>query len=207
MNLIDDWINKEYLDEQKISDFQWKFVEARPFEHIYLDGFLKEDKANALREALLEEEFIHKESDLFSFSQTNDLSESKNELLKRFYLFISSEEFADFIRRLTGLKVKKGALDLSGSLYNSGDYLLCHDDQLEDRKIAYIFYLSVNFNESDGGRFILLDNLRGRPNKEVRKITPKWNRLVLFKVSEFSYHSVEENVSDKERLAIGGWLH
>ncbi|PIN89117.1 hypothetical protein COU60_04595 [Candidatus Pacearchaeota archaeon CG10_big_fil_rev_8_21_14_0_10_34_76] len=207
MNILRQWINEKYLDEEKLSDLQWKFVEGRPFENIFLDDFLNEEKANILREALLGDEFIHKESDLFSFSQTTDLEKSKSEILKSFYLFVSSREFAEFIKMLTGVHVRAGALDLAGSLYKSGDYLLCHDDKLEDRKVAYILYLSVNFEEEDGGSFVLIENENGKPSKEGKKIIPRWNRFMVFKVSDVSFHAVEENLSDKERLAIGGWLH
>lgn len=31
------------------------------------------------------------------------------------------------------------------------DYLLCHDDQLEARRFAYIYYLSPDWEEKDGG--------------------------------------------------------
>lgn len=36
------------------------------------------------------------------------------------------------------------------------DYLLCHDDQLENRKIAFILYLTENeWSEKDGGQLEL----------------------------------------------------
>ena len=31
------------------------------------------------------------------------------------------------------------------------DYLLCHDDQLEGRRIAFIFYLAQDWTAQDGG--------------------------------------------------------
>lgn len=44
-------------------------------------------------------------------------------------------------------------IDLAGQIYSPGDYLLCHDDQLEGRKVAFICYLvdeEWNLDE-DGG--------------------------------------------------------
>ena len=111
------------------------------------------------------------------------------------------------MHQITGLKVGVGALDLAGSLYKSADYLLCHDDQVEDRKIAYILYLSKKFEEKDGARFILFNEKDGKPFKEDKKYIPEWNSLMIFQVSNVSFHAVEENFSDNDRFAIGGWLH
>ena len=35
--------------------------------------------------------------------------------------------------------------------YLHSDTLLCHDDELEGRRIAYIYYLVDNWKEADGG--------------------------------------------------------
>ena len=190
-----------------LEDMRARFVKGKPFPHIVIDNFLQEKKASELLQALKQEKFEHKESDLFSLNQTADLHATKNECLKSFHLFASSSEFAEFMKKLTGISVEPGALDLAGSLYKSGDYLLCHDDQVEDRKIAYILYLSKGFGEKDGGRLVLFDNFKGKPKSEVVKNMPVWNSLMVFEVSQISFHSVEENMSSKDRYAIGGWLH
>ena len=36
-------------------------------------------------------------------------------------------------------------------LFSFSDTLLCHDDELEGRRIAYIFYLVSSWTEQDGG--------------------------------------------------------
>ena len=35
--------------------------------------------------------------------------------------------------------------------YDKTDYLLCHDDELEGRRIAFIMYLVPDWSEEDGG--------------------------------------------------------
>ena len=47
------------------------------------------------------------------------------------------------------------------------DYLLCHDDQLEGRRFAYILYLTPDWEESDGGSLQLFNS------KETLSITSK----------------------------------
>lgn len=43
----------------------------------------------------------------------------------------------------------KGYLILSDLIFT--DVLLCHDDELEGRRVAFIFYLLPPWNPSDGG--------------------------------------------------------
>lgn len=204
-NKIDLWVNQRVFGD--VGRIFGDFSAAKPFPHVVINNFLKEARAEELLNALRKEKFEHKESDLFSLNQTADFSGVRTGILKEFYSFASSSEFADFMHELTGLKVRQGALDLAGSLYKSGDYLLCHDDQVEDRNIAYILYLSKYFKEPDGGRFVLFDSIRGKPGREVKKYVPEWNSMIIFEVSKVSFHAVEENMSDKNRYAIGGWLH
>lgn len=207
MNMLSSWISSPYLDAAFADTLRASFSRGKPYPHLVLKDFLIPQKADLLLKALKDEEFMHKDSDLFSLSQTVDLSDSSSEILKSFYLFARSKEFAIFMQGLTGLTVKPSALDLAGSLYEPGDYLLCHDDQVEDRKIAYVLYLSKNFTDKDGARFVLFNNSKGKPTTVAEQYIPEWNSLMLFEVSPLSFHMVEENCSSKNRYAIGGWLH
>lgn len=203
--MIGSWLNAEVL--KQTAKLKSAFVGAKPFSHVVIKNFLQDDKAEALLRSLKNTDFEHKESDLFSLNQSADFVDASDELLNSFFLLASSKEFASLMKEITGLSVKPGALDLAGSLYESGDYLLCHDDQVEDRKIAYILYLSKDFEDRDGARFVLFDDNKGKPGKEVQKYRPEWNSLMVFEVSKKSFHAVEENLSEKDRYAIGGWLH
>lgn len=202
---LGEWINPDVLVQ--IDALRNKFKNGEPFPHVVVKNFLQEKKAVVLLEALRKEKFTHKESDLFSLNQTVDLHSTKSEMLKSFHLCAASEEFAELMSQITGLKVDAGALDLAGSLYKGGDYLLCHDDQVEDRKIAYILYLSKSFLQRDGAKLVLFNNKNGKPTTEAAAFVPEWNSLMAFEVSKISFHSVEENMSSKDRYAIGGWLH
>lgn len=203
--VLTSWVDPRI--ETYMSTLQSQFSRSQPFRHVVVPHFLLDLQAEALLKELLHEEFVHKESDLFSLSQTADFSSSTSELLQRFYFFAHSKEFASFMQRLTGLAVKPGALDLAGSLYASGDYLLCHDDQVEDRKLAYILYLSKGFEKKDGAELVLFNNAQGRPSTIAHAYPPLWNSLMVFEVSPVSFHMVAENCSSKNRYAIGGWLH
>lgn len=198
------FVNKFKID---VSELKKEFEKNSPFSHLVIDNFLVEEKAVKLSRALKKEAFEHKESDLFAFKQTQDLHYSENKEIKEFVWFLESQEFSDLVNEMTGIKVKKGALDLFGSLYENTSYLLCHDDQLEDRKIAYIIYLGEDFSQGDGGALSLRKDDKGKPSEIERKYYPKFNSLVMFEVSKKSWHEVEEVIGKKKRYAIGGWLH
>jgi Rps23 Pro-64 3,4-dihydroxylase Tpa1-like proline 4-hydroxylase len=204
---LKEWIKGEYLSEDYLGAMNKEFASGRPFKHIFLREFLKENKANELAEALKGENFERKESDLFSFSQTYDLQDSDNDLILDFVEFLQCNEFSTFIEKIIGVPLKEDALDLFGSLYEDTDHLLCHDDLLEDRKIAYLFYLGDDFLEKDGGALEMYSDKNGGPDMVEKKYSPIFNGFAMFAVSGKSWHSVGEVIGDKKRYAIGGWMH
>lgn len=186
--------------------FENSFAKAEPFPYLEIKNFLSDEKAKNILKALLKEKFYEKESDLFKFLQTDDLNFAKNKCLLEFRNFLCSKEFIDYMGKITNIKLKYGVVDISGSIYRNTDYLLCHDDRLEGRKIAYLFYLS-DFTLKEGGSLNLFSSKKGLPDKVIKKIFPKFNTFVFFEVSDLSFHEVEEVLTDKQRIAIGGWFH
>ncbi len=200
----------KYINENILKDiekFKNEFSNGKPFEHVYIENFLNKEYAEKLLSVLKKEEFEEKESDLFHFHQTKDFFNLKKGLLREFYDYVGSSEFIEVIERISGIKLKTEKIDMAGSLYKNMNFLLCHDDELAGRKIAFLFYLSREFEEKDGGGFVLFDSLNGKPGKEYKKYPVKWNSFLIFKVSEKSFHEVEEVIGNKERYAIGGWFH
>src|SRR3989344_9386754 len=104
------------------------------------------------------------------------------------------------MQKITGLKLN-GQIDLFCSLYQDTDYLLVHDDQLKGRKIAFMIYLN-DLTEKDGGALALYDNKDKVPNKITKIVLPRLNSFVFFEVSPISFHSVEEVISKKQRIAL-----
>lgn len=89
------------------------------------------------------------------------------------------------------------------SFYSNTDFLLVHDDLQEDRMFAFVLYLTgpENWDASWGGSLQLLDcNERGHPGDIKKSINPANNQLILFPVTNRSYHQVI-------RLIIHIWLN
>lgn len=201
---LTDWLNAKYVGKEK--NLSIKFSKAKPFPHLQLSNFLRKDKADLLFKAISKEQFSLKESDLFKLLQSKDFANTNNIHIKSFRNFLASSEFINFMEKVTSTKLKQGTIDCGGSVYTSTCFLLPHDDRLDERSIAYIFYLS-NLKKRDGGALKLYSAKNDKPLKVAKEMQPEYNSFSFFKVSKISYHEVGEVISDVPRISINGWFH
>ncbi|MBI2112301.1 2OG-Fe(II) oxygenase [Candidatus Woesearchaeota archaeon] len=173
------------------------FMAAKPFPCLVIDQFLSQRKCKELLSALQKEKFTLKESDLFTFWQSSELKDHLR--FSSLVQIFQSSEWKQKIFELTRIPISS-EIDLFGSLYQSTNHLLPHDDRLAGRRIAFVFFLNT-LKKNQGGRLQLFQE-----NKVTKKITPASGRLVLFAVSSQSVHSVEEVYFGK-RWALSGWFH
>ncbi len=192
------YINPKYTDTKKLAK---TFTKGKPFPYIVMDNFFDEKTLNRVRNALTREHYDLKESDLFTFLQSRDLNGAKDKAVKGFVDYLKSESFIQYIGGLTGTKLKKGKISVHSTVYTNTHYLLCHDDELDTRKIALMIYLT-DMKPKDGGSLRLFSK-----NGMVKSVTPKFNRLALFKISDKSLHDVEEVYTDAIRLTLGWWYY
>uniref|UniRef100_A0A915AS86 Prolyl 4-hydroxylase alpha subunit domain-containing protein n=1 Tax=Parascaris univalens TaxID=6257 RepID=A0A915AS86_PARUN len=184
---------------------------STPFPHFSLPSFLKDKKSAVnLRAELLKAEWSRKENDLYSLSQTGDLSSFD---ANKFPTLISYRDFiANDVRRwleeASGIKLNE-KVSLTGSLYKFTDLLLPHDDQLEGRKFAFILYLVNDWHEEDGGQLKIYNcDERNHPVSVAKEILPAFNMFNIFEVSPRSWHMVAEVLSPgANRLSINGWFY
>ena len=95
-------------------------------------------------------------SDLFEFYQSDDLNKCEKEKVQIFKKLLSSDNFRSWMTNITGIHNLTPNIDLSAAIYSKGDYLQCHDDKLEGRRIAFIYYLVPDdWSSSDGGSLLL----------------------------------------------------
>ena len=97
---------------------------------------------------------------------------------------------------------------MSAYVYGLGSFLLPHDDQVEGRIIAYSLHLTdVEMTEKMGGALDLYDADETGSSKLVKSIIPEYNSLIMFEVSDKSWHQVNEILEDIQRLTVTGWYH
>lgn len=207
---LDHWLTPRYLSSPTKALLSKNFSQQRPFPYLELKDFFLPERATALLQALQEEikneQFLLQEADLFKFKQTADFASSSNNQLKEFREFLCSLEFSSYLAALTDTSIQPNIIDISATLYEETNFLLCHDDRLEGRKIAFFYYLST-LKRNDGGTLNLFSIKNGKPTDVAASIIPTSNTFAFFLVSEKSFHEVEEVVRDVQRLTISGWFH
>lgn len=180
----------------------------KPFRHCVLSNFITKDTLTQdLETDLLALSMKDKNNDLYKFSQSRDLNCSKSSNVSTFRSLCQG--ILPFIADVTGIPLNS-KIDLFCSQYKYTDTLLCHDDELEERRVAFIYYLVPrDWSAADGGALDLFDSDdKPQPLSVVKSIVPKRNSFLFFEVSSKSFHQVAEVLSeDKARLSISGWFH
>ena len=188
---------------QKTAKYKSQF-KAKPFNHLSIKNFLHQNQFQHIKKAVSKQKFRRYDSDLFQFSQTENLYLAKDKTINNFCDFFSSPQLVSWIAEITATKLLP-KVDISAFLYKKNDYLLPHDDLIEEktttRKIAYIFYLST-LNKNDGGTLDLY-----KQKKVAKSFMPQANTLMIFKVSSVSFHQVAEVLKNLKRYSITGWFH
>lgn len=203
--LIEEWLHPDIF--KKKVDYSKEFKTAKPFEHICIFPFLKEEKIKELQKALEKEEFYLEDNDLYQFLRTIDFKQLNNPVIQEFRNFIFSKEFTSFMSTLTSESLSQHTGSLHSLLLTQGHYLLPHDDRVENRSIAFILYLCEKFNTKDGGSLDLFNSENNLPTNVSKSLYPKFNQFICFKVSPKSFHQISEVETSKQRLSISGWLY
>lgn len=194
-------------------------IAKKPFEYEIIDDFLEEKEFKKLCKFYESLKFKEIHSDLFRFTQSNELNFDselnflKSELDK---IFIEKIRLQDLVS--CGAISTKNVADISkkdifqiarskedifytifASLYRKDDFLLCHDDMIDERLYAFILYL----DDFDSGSLILYENDCVNIHREIQV---RKNRLAFFEVGDKSYHEVARCHKDG-RKAITGWIN
>ncbi|CAM9447237.1 unnamed protein product [Bubo scandiacus] len=183
-------------------------VEPAPFRHGVIPGFLAGPAfAEALRDELLGLGFRGRHNDLLSLRQSEELG-GRSEPHVAALRHALCEEFRSWLSAVTQIELEP-TIDISCAKYEYTDVLLCHDDELEGRRIAFILYLVPPWEKSDGGTLDLYStDEHFQPQQIVKSLVPSWNTLVFFEVSPVSFHQVSEVLSEEKcRLSVSGWFH
>nr|CAH0107368.1 unnamed protein product [Daphnia galeata] len=207
----DAWSLTEKQDKQvQIAETKC-LVYKYPFNCCQLRNFVDDDSfLHQLKHELLSLNFHEKSNDLYKFHQSQDLKKVTTAAVSALKKFLYSD-FRQWLIQVTGIELNS-TVDMSCARYNHTDVLLCHDDELEGRRIAYILYLvDEDWTSADGGNLDLYTvDERKQPDRIVTSLVPVWNSLAFFSVTPTSFHQVSEILaasSNKCRLSVSGWFH
>uniref|UniRef100_A0AAQ4QW95 Prolyl 3-hydroxylase OGFOD1 n=1 Tax=Gasterosteus aculeatus aculeatus TaxID=481459 RepID=A0AAQ4QW95_GASAC len=183
-------------------------LDCHPFPHCIIKNFLaSESFVESLQRELMDLNFHEKSNDLYKFKQSDDLKKRTEPHISglRAALF---GRFRSWLGEVLQVELEP-IVDISCAKYEYTDVLLCHDDELEGRRVAFILYLVPPWQSSDGGTLDLYTtDSNFQPQSIVKSLVPSLNTLILFEVSPVSFHQVSEVLTqDKCRLSLSGWFH
>ncbi|XP_047218342.1 prolyl 3-hydroxylase OGFOD1 [Girardinichthys multiradiatus] len=196
------WSNKTHYSKGDLE------LDCHPFPHCIIKNFLScQTFVENLQRELLELSFNEKSNDLYKFKQSDDLKKRKEPHIAAMRAALFGR-FRSWLGDVLGVELEP-TVDISCAKYEYTDVLLCHDDELEGRRVAFILYLVPPWQSSDGGTLDLYStDSNFQPESIAKSLVPSWNTLVLFEVSPVSFHQVSEVLSqDKCRLSLSGWFH
>jgi Rps23 Pro-64 3,4-dihydroxylase Tpa1-like proline 4-hydroxylase len=149
-------MNETHL--RSVTDYKTTFKNGQPFPHLFISKLLTEGVLEQVRDELLlpSTNWNQKKNDLYDFYQSDSLTSSSSlPATRRLVNLLYSQQFRGWIETITGISTTD-MIDVSAAKYIRGSHLLCHDDNLSTRHIAYILYLTPEgWSEEDGGNLDL----------------------------------------------------
>jgi Rps23 Pro-64 3,4-dihydroxylase Tpa1-like proline 4-hydroxylase len=195
-----DWINN-------IEELKDKFINAQPFEHIVIDNFLDNSYAEKLCNSFpTNYDNWYKYLNPIEVKYTYDNISELNPDLKDYFYFLSTYETIDIFRKLTNID------NLTYDEYLHGAGLHCHpkNGRLnihldyekhpysgKERRINVIYFLTKDWNPEWNGQNELWDK---NVSACVTKTDIKFNRAIIFKTNDISWHGLPEKISCPENV-------
>jgi Rps23 Pro-64 3,4-dihydroxylase Tpa1-like proline 4-hydroxylase len=224
------WVQEQHLHSESCAAYGEDY-RAHPARLVVLKNFLQESLAAQLSRFLEVEAQFQAVYGLYSqgSSATGEEDWLKADTKERFFKFariaavppeyrlspnafaflrfrkaLEDEVFTEYFGSLTGLPLHWSHNFASHAL-KAGDFLKVHDDNVKDRLLAVVFYLSPGWQSRFGGQLVVID----RHGQQTR-IEAEYNSLVAFDVTAGSTHFIDEvrcAAGEKRRLTISGWYH
>jgi Rps23 Pro-64 3,4-dihydroxylase Tpa1-like proline 4-hydroxylase len=221
-----------------IHKFKTEYTESEPYKHAVVGQLFDDDLLKSVKDEILAQiSFTQKETDIYKVNQTGDLASLSYLDASQLALFPSllklrdalySTSFRTWLREVTGCGPLSGSKqDMSVNSYVQTCHLLNHDDVIGTRRVSYILYMPLPYEEpwkpEWGGALELYPTVEVESSNggliseptciPSKIIPPSWNQFVFFEVQPGkSFHSVEEVVvgtgqDGRSRLSISGWFH
>lgn len=199
-----------------------RFQSARPFPHLYIDSFLNPEFVTAVNAEFASTNFgalceagYHlasngKQKKVHCFHKKRDENESKKSAVldesvmgpntRLIFSLLKSSAFVSFLEQLTGIDNIISDPHYRGSgLHQTepGGFLRVHADfnRYErfglDRRVNVFLFLNEAWDPSWGGALELWPR---DMNTCEQKIQPVFNRLVIFRTTDFSYHGYTDQI-------------
>ena len=199
------------INKINYNNLQKKYLSAKPFNHVVIDNFFKNDLA-----LKLESEFPEFNDKSWYFYDNPIEHKKTMNHWDRFpkntyqaFSFLNSQNFIEQLEDLTGINNLLPDVGLNGGglhVHSAGGKLNVHLDYsihpklLLERRLNIIIYLCKDWQESWGGHLGLWshDEQNQKPKDCIQKISPIFNRAVIFDTTQNSWHGLPEKIKCPE---------
>ena len=212
MTLEKEIISVEYKDLTQISlNKKNIYLNANPYPHIILDNFFNNSFLTKvlndfpdLKNINTSEKYDNKNEVKMSYNKCENFPDN----IKYLFNFLNSKTFLLFLQNLTSIKetLLSDPYLMGGGLHEikKGGVLKVHTDFNRhpffdlDRRINVLIYLNKDWKNKYGGDLELWDK---DMKKCIRKIEPKFNRMVIFSTTDFSNHGHPDPLNCPENIS------
>lgn len=204
MSQIEQWIQPGYVEEFRRGELA-RHRQNKPFTHAELPNFFREDKlqeilatGRALQLERSHRQGVAKNADWYWAAFAN-LS---------YIRFFLGPEMRQFLNQLIGasLYIKRGHTLQYNEFRSGSQGLPAHTDENENVGIVTLIQLSEGYQPGLGGELILYKR-EGNRILADKVVQPICNKLIMFKVSDISFHSVSDMKGEWTRRTITyDWL-
>ncbi len=125
------------------------------------------------------------------------------EMFRNFVAALKGDDFKSYFEEVSGIDLGPVPL-VNAYSYRVGDFLSLHTDDVKDKRLSFVFYLSPLWQSDFGGTLHLIDS-----DGNLLEVNPEHNSLVIFDVTAKTEHfisPVEASAGDKARLTVSGWF-
>jgi len=200
LNFFGDWIND-------ISNIKNNFLNAKPFEHVVIDNFLETCYAEKISELFPKfdktwHEYKNPIEVKYAFDNINSLPIE----LKNYFYYLSTPEIINIIRQITNFD----NLEYDEYLHGAGVHLHPRFGRLnihldyekhpysgKERRLNIILFMSKDWDVNWNGANELWNS---DVTKCIAKTEIKFNRAILFKTNDISWHGLPDKILCPENV-------
>ena len=185
----------------QIEEWQNRYAHAEPFDHIVIDDFIDEEAAESALASFPDvssddwTHYLHFNEKKHGLSRIQSMPEPLRKVIEA----LNSEDFVSFLSDLTGIPGLKADPSLEGGgLHQSqpGGFLNVHTDFTAHphhsnwhRRVNVLLYMNKDWKDSYNGHLELWNT---DMTECVQRISPDFNRCVIFTTDDISYHGHPE---------------
>jgi Rps23 Pro-64 3,4-dihydroxylase Tpa1-like proline 4-hydroxylase len=199
--------NTRYFD---LSPYRQKWLTAHPFPHLILDDFLDSNVAFKIVDEFpsFGDESWRVYNNVLEIKKILNHWDKFGPYTYRLFDYLNSAQFISILEKIVDCRLyadpglNGGGLhthSAGGKLNVHLDYSIHPKTKLQ-RKINLLIYLTPNWDESWGGElgFWHPNQSSDGPGDLAMKITPRFNRAVIFDTTKNSWHGLPDPISSPE---------